>query len=204
MAASFQLREPGLDHAAAMPQVTPPQELLSEYEAFRRYAPQVSAAFAERWLARERPFEFRAVDPQDWLELAARPPGAHNWFRAAAPVAADPVLARALLAYASDMTLLDTCLLPHAVAWSDPRLQIASLDHALVVPRRSAAGRLAAVRAGFAGGGRRARLEPRTDLRARWPPDRQRRTGGADPLPDGPVADLATLAFRRRPEPSCV
>ncbi len=131
MAASFQVMEAGLSHAAAMPSVTPPEAVPSEYEAFVRNAPRMDAGFAGRWLARERPFEFRAVEPQDWLALAARPPVSHNWFRAAAPVAADPVLARALLAYASDMTLLDTCLLPHAVAWSDKRLQIASLDHAL-------------------------------------------------------------------------
>jgi acyl-CoA thioesterase-2 len=59
------------------------------------------------------------------------PPLAHHWCRAAAPVSVDPATARCLLAYASDMNLLDTCLLPHAIAWSDPRLQVASLDHAL-------------------------------------------------------------------------
>ena len=40
-------------------------------------------------------------------------------------------MARCLLAYASDMTLLDTCLMPHAVSWTDPALQVASIDHAL-------------------------------------------------------------------------
>ena len=29
------------------------------------------------------------------------------------------------------MTLLDTCLLPHGVAWTDPALQAASIDHAI-------------------------------------------------------------------------
>jgi acyl-CoA thioesterase-2 len=29
------------------------------------------------------------------------------------------------------MTMLDTCLLPHAVAWTDKALQVASLDHSI-------------------------------------------------------------------------
>jgi acyl-CoA thioesterase-2 len=36
-----------------------------------------------------------------------------------------------VLAYASDMTLLDTCLLPHGISWFSGRLQSASLDHAM-------------------------------------------------------------------------
>jgi acyl-CoA thioesterase-2 len=54
-----------------------------------------------------------------------------HWFRTDGPVPPDPRLAAALLAYASDMTLLDTCLLPHAISWTDERLQAASLDHAI-------------------------------------------------------------------------
>jgi acyl-CoA thioesterase-2 len=33
--------------------------------------------------------------------------------------------------YASDMTLLDTALLPHGLAWIDGSVQMASLDHAM-------------------------------------------------------------------------
>jgi acyl-CoA thioesterase-2 len=29
------------------------------------------------------------------------------------------------------MTLLDTAALPHAIAWTDPKYQVASLDHAM-------------------------------------------------------------------------
>ena len=51
----------------------------------------------------------------------------------------DPVLHRALLAFVSDMSLLDTALLPHGKSiFSD--VQVASLDHAMwfhrPVPRR--------------------------------------------------------------------
>lgn len=46
-------------------------------------------------------------------------------------LAGSQALRAALFAYATDMTLLDTCLLPHAIAWTDPKLQAASLDHAI-------------------------------------------------------------------------
>ena len=36
-----------------------------------------------------------------------------------------------MLAYASDMTLLGTCMLPHGVSWMSGQVQTASLDHAL-------------------------------------------------------------------------
>jgi acyl-CoA thioesterase-2 len=41
------------------------------------------------------------------------------------------VLHACILTYASDMTLLDTTLLPHGVVAQDQRLQMASLDHAM-------------------------------------------------------------------------
>jgi acyl-CoA thioesterase-2 len=33
--------------------------------------------------------------------------------------------------YASDMTLLDTALLPHGIGWTDGKVQMASIDHAM-------------------------------------------------------------------------
>lgn len=131
MAASFQAEEGGLAHHAAMPQVTAPDTLPSERELQLKYADRTPEPFRTMWLTRDRPIEFRAVEPTNPFRPKTMPPFAHHWIRAAAPANVDAATARCLLAYASDMTLLDTCLLPHAVAWSDPRLQVASLDHAL-------------------------------------------------------------------------
>ncbi len=131
MAASFQAEEGGLSHHAAMPQVTPPETLPSERELQLKYADRTPEPFRTMWLTRDRPIEFRAVERTNPFKPRTMPPVAHHWIRAAAPATVDAATARCLLAYASDMTLLDTCLLPHAIAWSDPRLQVASLDHAL-------------------------------------------------------------------------
>jgi acyl-CoA thioesterase-2 len=53
------------------------------------------------------------------------------WFKTVGEMPDDLRLNQCLLAYASDMTLLDTCVRPHAVSWNDDRLQMASLDHAM-------------------------------------------------------------------------
>jgi acyl-CoA thioesterase-2 len=43
----------------------------------------------------------------------------------------DPVLHTCIVTYASDMTLLDTALLPHGIGWTDGKVQMASIDHAM-------------------------------------------------------------------------
>lgn len=131
LAASFQIAEDGFDHAAPMPKVVGPDGLKNERELFTKRADATPEPWRTLWATRERPIEFRPVESHDPFKPNKTKPLAHHWFRAASTVAADPVLARCLLAYASDMTLLDTCLLPHAVSWSDPALQAASIDHAM-------------------------------------------------------------------------
>ena len=51
--------------------------------------------------------------------------------RATGALPDDPDMHRCVLAYASDMTLLDTCLFPMAASSSTASIQAASLDHAL-------------------------------------------------------------------------
>jgi acyl-CoA thioesterase-2 len=53
------------------------------------------------------------------------------WLRATGPLPDDPALHAAVLAYASDMTLLDTALFAHGKSVFDRDLQLASLDHAI-------------------------------------------------------------------------
>jgi acyl-CoA thioesterase-2 len=114
-----------------MPDAPAPETLLSEAEWQARAGDRIPEPFRTIWASRDRPFEFRAVQPQNPFRPKPRPPVAQHWFRTDGEVPDDRRLAACLLAYASDMTLLDTCILPHAVGWTDPRLQAASLDHAI-------------------------------------------------------------------------
>jgi len=130
LAASFHRIEDGFAHQAAMPAAAIP-----EPEA----CPDIAAAFA----AMDRKFPPVMLDRLAAFEVRPCPPvpaqgGAPRqflWFRLAAPMlagpAADAALARTVLAYASDFAILWTTALPHTTAFFTPRLQAASLDHAV-------------------------------------------------------------------------
>ncbi len=80
---------------------------------------------------RERPIELRPVEFGRYLGKP-NPDGRFNiWMRATGPLPDDPAIHQCVLAYASDMTLLDTALLPHGRTVFDRNIMAASLDHAL-------------------------------------------------------------------------
>lgn len=130
MAVSFQVEEDGLEHQFDMPEVPGPEGLLSERELRLREAGRIPEKLRAHWV-RERPIEIRPVDPRDMFRPEKRPPVHYVWFRVAGPIGDSRDLHQCMLAYASDMTLLDTCILPHGISWVNPKLQSASLDHAL-------------------------------------------------------------------------
>lgn len=131
LAASFQLREPGFSHQDPMPASVGPDGLLSEREWHEKGGDRIPEPWRSIWAARDRPFEFRPLHPSNPFKPRVLPPATQNWFRADGKLPDDHRVRSALFAYATDMTLLDTCLLPHGVAWTDPKLQSASLDHSI-------------------------------------------------------------------------
>jgi len=128
--ASFQLLEPGYEHQFDMPDVPQPESLPSEEELRAKILDRLSEE-ARAWVSRPRPFETRPVDPREYFTPAKRPPHEMLWIRATGAVPGDLALHQCLLAYASDMSLLDTGLLPHGIGWFDKKVQMASLDHAM-------------------------------------------------------------------------
>ena len=130
MAASFQVPEDGYHHQDAMPDVPSPEELQSEAELRAAESAHVEERF-RRQLTRPRPIEIRPVFPRKWFNPTPAEPIQHSGFRVVAPIGDDPAIHRAVVAYASDMALLGTCMLPHGVNWTTPGFQSASLDHAL-------------------------------------------------------------------------
>lgn len=132
MAASFQTQEKGLEHEAPCPAAPDPETLENEGQLTLKHAERTPEPWRTMWLSRDRPIEFRPVQPSDPFKPVASPPLSQHWCRLAAPLDdVSPAMARVLFAYASDMTMLDICLQPHAISWTDPQLQGASLDHAI-------------------------------------------------------------------------
>ncbi len=122
MACSFHVAERGFDHQNSPPSAPSPDEALralNENAAFMKQA--------EHWL-RTSPIEFRPIDPNDEANPLAKPPAQLAWMRARQDVGDDVVMNQALLAYASDFSLLGTALRPHGITWGE-KLQTASLDH---------------------------------------------------------------------------
>ncbi|MBW2243880.1 MAG: acyl-CoA thioesterase II [Deltaproteobacteria bacterium] len=130
MAASFQVAEGGFDHQESMPEVPGPDGLPNETELRARYAHKIPEELRQVF-TRDRPIEIRPVDPVDEFDPEKAPAHQSIWFRTAAAMPDDPAIHQCVLAYASDMNLLDTCLRPHAVLWTNPKFQSASLDHAM-------------------------------------------------------------------------
>ena len=130
LAASFQVDEPGLEHQIEMPDVPGPEGLANEVELRQRHVGRIPEKFHATFL-RDRPIEVRPIDPVDEFAPEKRPPFQNVWFRAVDTLPDDRGLHQCVLAYASDLTLLDTSNLPHGVSWWSEKFQTASLDHAM-------------------------------------------------------------------------
>jgi acyl-CoA thioesterase-2 len=130
LAASFQIHESGPDHQDPMPTVPAPDDVPTFKARIEPYLDRLGPDFVE-WLVRERPIDSRPVDEPRWLDPKPRPPEQDVWIKANGVLPDDPLLHACVVAYASDLTLLDTAMLPHAVSYSDDHYMIASLDHAM-------------------------------------------------------------------------
>lgn len=130
MAVSFHIHEEGLEHQIAMPDVPDPDSLPPEAKMREEMAKRMPET-AREWVLRDRPIEQRFVQPVDFINPGKREPHQDSWVRALGTLPDDPALHQCVLAYASDMSLLDTCIMPHGIPWHSNKLVVASLDHAM-------------------------------------------------------------------------
>ncbi|HWC93608.1 MAG TPA: acyl-CoA thioesterase II [Pseudolabrys sp.] len=134
MLVSFHVHEEGLDHQAKMPDVPPPENLPTESEMRAKMLPTMPDP-VRRYYERERPIELRPVE-FDRYGGKKYPDGRfHLWIRATGRLPDDPAIHQCVLAYASDMTLLDASLAPHGRTLFEREFMAASLDHALWLHR---------------------------------------------------------------------
>lgn len=130
LAVSFQIPEEGLSHQLAMPQVPPPEDCLTHAQLAQKYKETMSA---ELFAVASRPFaiDMRPVETENLVITEKCPPHRMLWMRLGGTLPQDYPLHRHMLAYASDMTLLETSLRPHGFSFFTPNMQIASLDHSM-------------------------------------------------------------------------
>ena len=130
MAVSFHRDEPGMAHQAVMPKVPTPEELPSEADIKERVLP-IMPDPVRRYYERERPIEWRPVELDRYLGNKIANGRFHVWIRATSRLPDEPAIHQCVLAYASDMMLLDCALIPHGRTVFEPGIMAASLDHAL-------------------------------------------------------------------------
>lgn len=130
MTVSFQVDEPGFDHQIEMPDVPPPEQLLGEDDFQAQVLSHAPEAIRRYW-GQKRPVEFRPVSLKHYMSREKLEPQQQIWVRTTGPVPQDRSIQSAVLAYLSDMTLLDTSLYAHGATIFDPGIQAASIDHAM-------------------------------------------------------------------------
>jgi acyl-CoA thioesterase-2 len=130
MITSFQTEADGLDHQSPMPQVPGPDGLPSDAEILAAIDHPTA-----RDLSR-RPVEIKHVEGPLFTRPEDQSAQQHVWFRIPRALPDNPLLHAALLAYASDYSLLEPILRRHGLVWGDRRLRPASLDHAMWFHRR--------------------------------------------------------------------
>ncbi|MGH3518160.1 MAG: acyl-CoA thioesterase II [Haloechinothrix sp.] len=127
LSASFQKRESGIEHTTDMPDVPDPESLPTLRERMSEVGEQLSTH------RQQRPIDLRYVNDPPWVTRMSGGRAGRNqvWMRADGSLPADELLHVCVLAYASDMTLLDSALARHGVYWEMDKVLGASLDHAL-------------------------------------------------------------------------
>ena len=130
MSVSFHVAEDGLMHQLEMPEVPKPDELPSEAEIKDRILPRMPDP-VRRYYQSERPIELRPVEYGRYLGEKVEGGRYHMWIRATGRLPDEPAIHQCVLAYASDMTLLDAALIPHGRTVFNEDIMAASLDHSL-------------------------------------------------------------------------
>jgi acyl-CoA thioesterase II len=130
MEVSFHVAEDGWMHQLQMPDVPKPDALPSEAQIRDGLLSRVPDA-VRRYYERERPIELRPVEYGRYLGEKLEGDRFHIWIRATGRLPDEPAIHQCVLAYASDMTLLDTALIPLGKTVFSEDVMAASLDHAL-------------------------------------------------------------------------
>ena len=131
LAASFQVDEEGFHHQIPKPDVIGPESLVSVDEIKAKLASQAPTEQLRQSMQTVGPIDVRHVSPQNMIKPERLNTENPVWMKLKSSMGDEPYLHHAVLAYASDMTLLDTCTRPHGVNYFTNTVQMASLDHAM-------------------------------------------------------------------------
>ena len=128
--AADQVGDRGLDHQMPKPDAPEPDDLPTGAE-LEVTVGHLMPPGLKHWFLGKQAIEVRPCDIGRYGGRDAPQNRQQVWIRASERLPDDPAVHRAVLAYLSDMTLLDAALAPHGRTLFEPTLAAASLDHAL-------------------------------------------------------------------------
>ena len=133
MSSSFHVDEPSEEHQVAMPEAPPPEQLPGDRELMERFRESAPPGWSEDegWFDEGPPIEQRYANPINWWAPERQEGFQRVWLRTSGPLPDDPELHAIVLAYASDLSLLDAATMPNGMSYFDEGTAIASLDHAM-------------------------------------------------------------------------
>jgi acyl-CoA thioesterase-2 len=127
MITSFQTDAVGLDHQDSVPAAPDPETLPTMAEVFDG----IDNPQANFW-SKDKAIDLRHVEGAIYIRPGRQLASPQSvWLKAVGRLPDDPLVNAAVLAYCSDYSLLEPVLRRHGLAWSDRRLRVASLDHAM-------------------------------------------------------------------------
>ena len=131
MAASFQVKQEGIDHQNTMPTVVGPENLLTDLQQAELYKDQIPDIYKKLKNREQQAIEFRPVEKMNFDLEDAGKEERNVWMQVTEKIKMDLPLQHQLLAYASDYDLLLTALYPHRSEVEINKMFLASLDHAM-------------------------------------------------------------------------
>lgn len=127
LSASFHRHETGFEHQFDAPLDVPDPESLPDFHTrMRPWKDEMG-----EWYDRPRALDTRICNLSPTDRSRPQPPFQNVWVKANGVLPDDPVLHACVVTYLSDMTVLDTSLLPHSTGPINRSSYMASLDHAM-------------------------------------------------------------------------
>ena len=133
MSASFHKEEEGFEHQLEKPTNIPsPEEIIKTHGLPQtdQHIAEINKTSANR-PQMDVPFILLPVDENLFTSRKVREPEAYFWLKTNAELPDSPIFHLSALAFASDLGLLATSLLPHSVNLFDRSVFAASIDHAM-------------------------------------------------------------------------
>ena len=130
MTASFQVAEEGIEHQSVMPDVPGPEGLISDLDVHRKHAELIPQALRSKFTS-DKPILMRFVTDYNPFNPQKTEAQRYVWLKANGEMPDDLRIHKYLLAYASDFNFLPTALQPHGLSFASPKMQMATIDHAM-------------------------------------------------------------------------